>query len=687
MDTLHTPKKNGRFAEKAENLDSFAAESPYPCLRTRRDGTLVSANPAAEKIVRGWKWLPGKICPNRSLQKDIRSAYNAEERLEIEISVQNSTYMLTLKPVSGEGLVDLYGYDLTSRKKTEVAAQLRQARLESWFHILQYKTLNLQIWLDYALDEAIKLTRSKIGYIYFYDEARKEFVLNSWSRKVMEACSITEPRTTYKLEQTGFWGEVVRQSHPIILNDFHAPHPLKKGYPEGHSPLDKFMSIPVYQEGAIVAVVGVANKETDYDETDIQQLQWLMAAVWKVVDEKKIEEAQMRQMQELRQRNEELAQLSLLTERQVQRLTSLHTIDTAMILAGGYHHQTALEILLKQATQHLKIDAAAILGCGPNAQTFEYRVTTGFRLPPPPRVQLALENGCARRAALERRLLIVPDLATEPAAQPELTRLSRESFVTYLCLPLVARGQLQGLLELYHREPYELEPEALEYLEKLIGQAAAAIEGAATFEQLQRSNLDLSLAYDSTLEGWAHAVEVHEHETEGHTRRLANLTVKLAETLGMTKEELVQIYRGALLHDIGMISVPDEILHKSGPLSAEEQESMQKHPQAAYEMLAPIPFLKQALDIPYCHHEKWDGSGYPRGLKGPSIPLAARIFAIVDGWEALVFPNAHRSALPRDQALELIVEQAGKHFDPEIVEAFQKLAANDNSETIQPSLF
>lgn len=657
-------------------MTTLTSKHPYPIIRARRDGTLVSTNPAAKLLVKGWKWRLGEICPEKSLQRQIRAAYNSENSLEIEISIKNSVYVFTLLPVPGEELVDLYGYDLTRRKKAELAVELNQTRLESLFHILQFKALNPQILLDYTLDEAIKLTKSKLGYIYFYNVEKREFIINSWSRSAMEACSITEPQTIYSLEKTGFWGEVIRQEQPVILNDFHAPNPLKKGYPENHAHLDKFMSIPVYQGEVIVAVVGVANKETDYDETDIHQLEWLMSAVWKIVGERKAEEALKLQVKELCQKNEELAHLHALAERQVRQLASLHAIDSAMVISDESSHHMGLEILLEQALQQLQIHAAAILRSGPNAQTFEYCVYKGFHLPPPRQIQLDMLEGCAWLATQERRPVIIPNLADEPEALPELVRLSRENFVTYICIPLISRGQIHGLLELYHREIFELDAEGLDYAERLASQAAIAMDGAAAFERLQRANLDLTLAYDSTLEGWAHAVEVHEHEVDGHTRCMASLTIQIANSLGVGKDELMHIYRGVLLHDIGIISIPDEILHKSSPLNAEEWEIIRKHPQVAYEILAPIPFLKHALDIPYCHHEKWDGSGYPRGLKGDAIPLAARIFAIVDCWDALIARRAQRKAFSHAEALEFILEQAGKHFDPEIVEVFQKLATN-----------
>jgi len=229
------------------------------------------------------------------------------------------------------------------------------------------------------------------------------------------------------------------------------------------------------------------------------------------------------------------------------------------------------------------------------------------------------------------------------------------------------------VIEIFHRSLLELDKERLDFLEALAGQAAIAIESTTLFDDLQRTNDELSKAYDSTIEGWSHALDLRDKETEGHTRRVTELTLELAGVFGLSEAELVHVRRGALLHDIGKMGVPDRILLKEGPLTEAEWEVMRRHPVYAHEMLRSIDYLRQALDIPYCHHEKWDGSGYPRGLKGTEIPLAARIFAIVDVWDAVISDRPYRRAWPRDQALAHIQTGAGQHFDPHVVEVFIEL--------------
>jgi HD-GYP domain-containing protein (c-di-GMP phosphodiesterase class II) len=227
----------------------------------------------------------------------------------------------------------------------------------------------------------------------------------------------------------------------------------------------------------------------------------------------------------------------------------------------------------------------------------------------------------------------------------------------------------------------------LELISAFSNQAAVAIDNARLFDDLQKSNFDLEqanrkleranrdleLAYQKTLEGWVHALDLKDRETEGHTRRVTILTDRLARSMGVEGETLLHITRGALLHDIGKMGIPDSILLKKGELTEDERALIRQHPIYAYDMLKDIEFLRPALDIPYCHHEKWDGSGYPRGLKGMAIPFAARIFPIVDVWDALVSDRPYRKALPTQDVRQPIQADSGKHFDPSVVRAFMDL--------------
>jgi hypothetical protein len=196
-------------------------------------------------------------------------------------------------------------------------------------------------------------------------------------------------------------------------------------------------------------------------------------------------------------------------------------------------------------------------------------------------------------------------------------------------------------------------------------------------DTLKKSNTDIKDAYETTLEGWSRALDLRDKETEGHTQRVTKLTVKIARAMGFSEDDILHIRRGALLHDIGKLGVPDEILHKNGSLTSEEMEVMRRHPRFAYDLLSPIEYLRPALDIPYFHHEKWDGAGYPHGLKGDDIPLEARIFAVIDVYDALLNDRPYRKGWPRDKVLEYIQAESGRHFDPVVVEIFIKEVKKD----------
>ncbi len=194
-------------------------------------------------------------------------------------------------------------------------------------------------------------------------------------------------------------------------------------------------------------------------------------------------------------------------------------------------------------------------------------------------------------------------------------------------------------------------------------------------DRLEAAALELERAYDSTLEGWARALDLRDHETEGHSRRVTELTVRLAELLGLEGDDLIQIRRGALLHDVGKIGIPDHILLKPGKLDPDEWAEMKRHPIYARDLLAPISFLAPAMVIPYYHHERWDGGGYPEGLAGEEIPIAARIFAVIDVWDAITHDRPYHKARTPEDALALIRQESGRHFDPRVVAAFERLAA------------
>ena len=356
---------------------------------------------------------------------------------------------------------------------------------------------------------------------------------------------------------------------------------------------------------------------------------------------------------------------------QVAHLKALHAIGDAIIDSGSLDH--TLDVILAQARRDLDIDAAGILMFHAATQTLDYARGAGFRTDVASGKSLRLGEGVGGQAALARRVIEFPDVrrAGVQFEPPEL--VEAEGVVAYVCVPLLSNGKLQGALSLFHRSPKTFDEAWRERCKGIARQAAIAIDNAYLLENLQRSNAELQLSYDRTIEGWARALDLRDEETAGHSKRVTEMTVALAKKLGIAGEALAHLRRGALLHDIGKMGVPDSILLKPGTLDPAEWEVMKKHTIYARDFLAGIPFLEPALAIPYSHHEKWDGTGYPQGLRGEQIPLAARIFAVVDVYDALTNDRPYRAAWSRERALAHVQDQAGRHFDPQIVEAFVEL--------------
>lgn len=359
------------------------------------------------------------------------------------------------------------------------------------------------------------------------------------------------------------------------------------------------------------------------------------------------------------------------TQRQLQRMRALQEIDQSII--GGVDLKLSLRIVLDQLLLLLNVDAADILLLTPATQMLNYAEGRGFRSKGIEASNLRVGQGVAGHVALEQVLQFIPELSEIGAEFVRANLVAGEDFVSYCAVPLVAKGNTVGVLEVFSRKPLKQSSSWVEFLNALAGQAAIAIDNNRLFTSLQRANVDLMLAYDNTIEGWSQAMDLRDKETEGHTLRVMEMTMKLSQLAGISEELQVHVRRGALLHDIGKMGIPDAILLKPGNLTEEEWVVMRKHPVYAFELLSNIDYLRPAMDIPYCHHERWDGTGYPRGLKGEQIPLVARLFAVVDVWDALTSDRPYREGWSKERTLDHIRARSGSHFDPKAVELFLKM--------------
>jgi len=409
------------------------------------------------------------------------------------------------------------------------------------------------------------------------------------------------------------------------------------------------ISIPIYSTDGILGVLMVHIKSNHHVEDQISLLGTLAGIAGNAIHR---------------------ADLFDQSIEQVHKLTTLRDIDSA--IASSTDLRVTLNILMDHTLRHLKIDAVDIMLYHTDLQSLTYVCSAGFRSVSPTRPLVRIGEGLAGQVVMKGRIEHIPDLQISTARDRDPI-LTREGFVSYIGVPLIVKGQIKGVFELFHRSTFSPNEEWMQFMQTLAGQAAIAIDNSQLFDNLQRSNQEIRQAYDTTLEGWARALELRDRETEGHTRRVTILTMHLARYMKVSDDDVVNIYRGVLLHDIGKMGVPDQILRKTGPLTDNEWIEMRKHPQYAFDLLSPIPYLRPALDIPYCHHEHWDGSGYPRGLKGEQIPLAARVFSIIDIWDALLSDRPYRNAWPEEKVVDYIKSISGTILDPEVVAAFLKM--------------
>ncbi|TBH20121.1 PAS domain S-box protein [Thermus thermamylovorans] len=543
--------------------------------------------------------------------------------------------------VGGQPAVLGIGLDVTEAKERELAleafAQVSLALRQSE---------DLKAMMEAALDAVLALMEAPAGSILLYDQETgrlEEAASRGWLKEIPTPLTLAEGGMVAR----AFRGEVV------VSRDLREDPRVRPGarglVPEGYSGV--VVPLLAGQEAIGALTLAWPHPRTP-TPGEVERAQLLAETMGNAVRR---------------------ASLRRKLAKRVEHLEALRLLDQAIL--ASLDLGPSLEVLLDQVMR-LPLDAAALFLYEPREKGLRLEGHRGFLSPKAflPK-EIRLGQGHAGRAALEGRKVAADDLAREPGAHPDFTL--QEGLVAERAYPLLAKGKLLGVLAVFTRRPWDLPPEDEEFLETLAAQGAIALDNARTFQELLRSQRDLEAAYDLTLWGWAKAVELRDQETAGHTERVTGLALRLARALGVPEEDLDHLRRGAILHDVGKLAIPDAVLLKPGPLSEEEWAVMKKHPVYAYEWLSGIPFLRKALEIPYAHHERWDGSGYPRGLKGLEIPLSARIFAVVDVYDALTSDRPYRKAWPREKALAYLEEQAGQQFDPEVVAAFLELMAGE----------
>src|SRR5258706_2033856 len=540
--------------------------------------------------------------------------------------------------------------NITERKRAEAEIHLRLAELEAVNHI-SAALRNLQTMdemLPIVLNVTLDLVDASAGAIWLYDPVKKELrtaVTRGWGEEAGGPAPIPEK------PGEGINGLVFASGMSYISGEFHRDPRLPEVVRQQIPPGIGGAAIPVRAEGAVIGTLNVnVPLPRELRQSEVNLLTILGEIAGNAIHRTRL----------FRQ-----------TEQRLERIAALHAIDK--VISSSFDLHFTLDIVLTQVTNQLSVDAADILLLDSQTRLLELGAAHGFSAGAVNRPPSWLDHSQATSIMIEQQIISIPNFAEsgDPFVHDKI--LQAEEFVAYYGVPLISKGQAKGVLEIFHRKPLNPDPEWLDFLNTLAGQAAIAIDNNALVDGLHASNLELTLAYDATIEGWSRALDLRDKETEGHTQRVTGMTLRLARSMGLSDAELIHMRRGALLHDIGKMGVPDVMLLKPDKLTDEEMTIMRKHPTYAYEMLSPIQFLRPALDIPYCHHEKWDGTGYPRGLRGEEIPLVARIFAIVDIWDALRSDRPYRAAWPEEQVRDYIRSLSGGHLDAQVVDAFMSL--------------
>jgi PAS domain S-box-containing protein/putative nucleotidyltransferase with HDIG domain len=536
------------------------------------------------------------------------------------------------------------GRDVTERILSHEALRIKTEELEALFSISSHlrSAQSADAMQPVVLEEMRRVLRSDANAVILLEPDNEHFfyALSDGPLAINNGMQFSVERSIS--------GMVLQTGQPYLTENLSSD-PNKTSALQGDKDLGPAIIVPIVSESEFLGVLLCAQKKDSVSQRYSPSEVRLLTAIGEMVGNA------------LRR-----ARLYDQALKRLQHLQTLHSIDTA--ISANLDLGVILEVLLTHGVAQLNVDAACVLLLNPHTHILEFAAGKGFRTKEIRSTRLRMGEGLPGKVALERIVLHVPNLLNDKNILRKY--LLDEGFVSYQAAPLVAKGQLQGVLEIFNRKAMERDEEQTEFLETLAIQAAIAIDNSQLFSDLQRSNFELEMAYDATIEGWSRALELRDQETEGHTLRVTDMTVRLAQELSVSSEELIHIRRGALLHDIGKMGVPDRILLKPGKLDGEEWEIMKRHTNYAYEMLWPIEFLRPAIDIPYGHHERWDGTGYPRQLKAEQIPLSARLFAVADVWDALTSDRPYRKAWPEQKALAYITTNAGKHFDPRVVELF-----------------
>lgn len=616
----------------------------------------VGANPAADKILGvdnsnfidktiedAFPALAGTDVPKHYIEAATKGTPWQTEQIDYDSEGIRGAFEVIAFQIAPNKMVAMF-QDITTRRIAEDSLQVRTRELETLFslssHLRSAQSANEMLPL--VLKEIQKVVSIDASAITLLSPDKENFTY-----AIGDGVLAPNIGRQYSVENS--ISGIVYKTHQSYVTEDLSTDSQQATSLSGTSELGPAVIVPLLSETDFIGVIICGRKKEKsaihFKSTDVQ----VLTAIGEMV---------ANALRRARLFDQALARL--------QNLQALHSID--MAISANMDLAVVLNVLLTQGVSQLEVDAADILLLEPNTHMMKYAAGYGFRTKTIEKTLLRIGEGLPGQVALKQEIIYLNNIETNDMLVRR--KLLDENFISYQAAPLIAKGQLQGVLETFCRSHMTTSDEQFGFLETLATQAAIAIDNAKLFIDLQRSNFEMEMAYDATIEGWSRALELRDQETEGHTLRVTDMTIQLVHIMGAGKGEIIHIRWGALLHDIGKMGIPDNILLKSGSLDANEWKTMKLHTVYAYEMLKPIEFLSKAVDIPYCHHERWDGKGYPRQLQGEQIPLSARIFAIADVWDALTNDRPYRKAWKEEKALEYIITNRGTHFDPQVVDAF-----------------
>ncbi len=558
-----------------------------------------------------------------------------KEKLVISESIKSGDKIYQSKKFPVRFLNGKYGVggfieDITEKYHNERKSRKALERNIILVDILSRKYDSIEEQFNYALKEIIRLTESLYGYIFRYSEEDKEFTLQSWSEGVMAECAVIERLTKYQLSKMGLWGEVVRQRKPIIINDFQSSNPLKKGYPEGHVPLTRFMSVPIFIEDRIVACVGLANKNEDYDDDDIYHVTALIHGVW---NNKERQEAVL-QMQKY---NEEVKHLSFhdaLTglynrrffEEELKRLDTPRNLPLSIVMGDVDGLKLTNDIFGHEAGDMLIKTAAQIMK------------------------KCCRADDIIARWGGDEYIILLPKTTTEEAES--IAQRIKKSLAD------VKIHAIKGSISMGCGTKYSAEEDVQRAIE-------TADEKMYLEKTLSSKNFN-SQAIKEILDTLFTILP----GAEAHLRRVSELSGKIGEKLGLSEHTLNKLKNAAMLHDIGLISIDKNILKKKSGFSCYELEKIRQCPVIGFRILHSNADTIELADYVFCHQERWDGAGYPKGLKGEDIPLLSRIIALAEKYDQLLTGFMCNEKLSGPEAVNFIQNNSGTLFDPKVVNAF-----------------